>query len=57
MRMLTPGHMPCRLKQPGCMEAVFAGQERLLPRENDLSFFNWNTQSVSSHSSTFFDFF
>ena len=37
------------------MEAVFAGQERLLPRQSDLSFYNWNTRRIFSNASTYFE--
>ena len=36
------------------MEAVFKGGLPLIPKPNDLSYFNWNIQKVNSLDSTFF---
>ena len=36
------------------MEAVFEGGLPLIPKPNDLSYFNWNIQKVNSLDSTFF---
>jgi hypothetical protein len=33
------------------MGSVFAGKRRLLPRLNDLSFYNWHTQQTKANSS------
>ena len=36
------------------IEAVFKGELPLIPKPNDLSYFNWNIQKVNSLDSTFF---
>lgn len=39
----------------GDMAAAFSGTEPLLPRPNDLSYFNWVTQSASTTASSTFE--
>jgi Domain of unknown function (DUF4464) len=40
--------------QAGGMDAVFALSSRLLPKPNDLSFYNWESQASSSNPSVNF---